>query len=178
MPTIFSHAIAAGAMGSLAPRPLQAVKLFLLGMTCAMVPDADVLSFALGIPYGHWLGHRGFTHSICFALLLGTGITLLFYSRVALFSKKWWILWAYFCLSTASHGLLDALTTGGKGIAFLAPFHNQRYFGPEIWRQIRVSPIGVEAFFSRWGWQVIKSEMLWIWLPSGLVLLLGRWIRK
>jgi len=28
------------------------------------------------------------------------------------------------------------------------------------------SPIGVKASFSKWGLAVIKSELLWIWLPS------------
>jgi inner membrane protein len=28
----------------------------------------------------------------------------------------------------ASHGVLDALTNGGHGIAFFSPFLNERYF--------------------------------------------------
>ena len=36
-----------------------------------MVPDLDVIAFTLGIPYAHPLGHRGFLHSLLFALLLG-----------------------------------------------------------------------------------------------------------
>lgn len=34
-----------------------------------ILPDFDVVSFQLEIPYLHPLGHRGFTHSIVFALL-------------------------------------------------------------------------------------------------------------
>ena len=63
----------------------------------------------------------------------------------------------------ASHGLLDAMTNGGKGIALLAPFDQTRYFSP--WTPIKVAPLSVKAFFGPWGWAVIKSEFLWVWLP-------------
>jgi hypothetical protein len=33
-------------------------------------------------------------------------------------------------LATASHGILDAFTDGGRGIAFFAPFGTERYFFP------------------------------------------------
>ena len=35
--------------------------------------------------------------------------------------------WMYFFLSTVLHGLLDALTNGGDGIAFFSPFSNERF---------------------------------------------------
>src|SRR5678815_3579050 len=67
---------------------------------------------------------------------------------------------------TASHGLLDALTNGGRGIGFFAPFSNHRYFFP--WRPIQVSPIGV-GFFSPRGLRVLASEAGWIWVPSAII---------
>ncbi len=79
-------------------------------------------------------------------------------------------------LITASHGLLDAFTNGGKGVGFFIPFDNRRYFLP--WHPIQVSPIGF-AFFSREGLPVLLSEMLWVWLPTVAVvvpvLLYRRW---
>jgi hypothetical protein len=33
-------------------------------------------------------------------------------------------------LATAGHGLLDAMTNGGLGLAFFSPFDNHRYFLP------------------------------------------------
>jgi hypothetical protein len=33
--------------------------------------------------------------------------------------------WTYFFLAAASHGLLDAMTDGGLGVAFFAPFDEQ-----------------------------------------------------
>ena len=62
----------------------------------------------------------------------------------------------------ASHGLLDAMTDGGPGVAFFAPFANRRYFLP--WTPIRVSP----TFTSR-GTAVIRSELFWIWVPAGVL---------
>jgi len=77
---------------------------------------------------------------------------------------------------SVSHGIFDAMTTGGLGIAFFSPFSNVRYFFP--WRPIRVSPIGISHFFSQWGVEVIRSEVVWMWLPSIVVLLVVIGARK
>jgi inner membrane protein len=66
--------------------------------------------------------------------------------------------------------LLDALTTGGKGVALLSPFDNTRYFFP--WKVIKVSPIGISKFFSEWGMRVVISELKWIGIPS-LIFIIG-----
>jgi len=65
-----------------------------------------------------------------------------------------------------SHGLLDAFTDGGLGIAFFAPFDPTRYFFS--WRPIAVSPIGISQFFSLWGLSVLLTEAIWIGLPVWL----------
>src|SRR5687768_9587087 len=38
----------------------------------SLLPDADVIGFALGIPYPHPWGHRGATHSLAFAIGVAT----------------------------------------------------------------------------------------------------------
>ncbi len=68
------------------------------------------------------------------------------------------------------------MTNGGLGVAFFAPFDNTRYFFP--WRPIQVSPIGAKAFFSAAGWRVIKSELIWVWLPSIAVIVFARVLNK
>ena len=78
--------------------------------------------------------------------------------------------------STISHAILDAMTTGGLGVAFFAPFENTRYFFE--WRPIKVSPIGMSKFFSKWGIEVLKSEFIWIGIPSLCVLLITKIFRK
>jgi inner membrane protein len=81
----------------------------------------------------------------------------------------------YFTLVILSHPLLDALTNGGRGVALLAPFSNERYFFP--WRPIEVSPIGMR-FFSERGLSVIASEAVWVWLPALLIYAAAKAYRK
>jgi inner membrane protein len=49
-------------------------------------------------------------------------------------------------VGAASHGILDAMTNGGLGVALLSPLDTTRYFRP--WRPIQVSPISLRRFFS------------------------------
>ncbi len=96
-----------------------------------MIPDVDVIGFQFGIRYGDFWGHRGFTHSLVFAAILATvAIAVGFYGETQGVNRA--VLWVYFFLATASHGLLDAMTNGGLGVAFFSPFDNRRYFLP--WR--------------------------------------------
>ncbi len=44
-------------------------------MICTEIPDLDAIGFWLGVPYKSFFGHRGFTHSIAFAVLLSWGVT-------------------------------------------------------------------------------------------------------
>jgi inner membrane protein len=131
-----------------------------------MIPDLDVIGFRFGVHYGDFWGHRGFTHSLLFAALLATTVILIGFRR-GLPSIGRLPLWGYLFLATASHGLLDAMTDGGLGVAFFSPFDTHRYFFP--WTPIHVSPIGLEPFFSHRGLKVIQSELLWIWLPAAVL---------
>jgi inner membrane protein len=118
------------------------------------------------------LGHRGLTHSILFAAFLGALMTFLLAEhnmRSRLF------IFIFLFLSTLSHAILDAMTNGGLGVAFFAPFQNERYFLP--WRPIQVSPIGLAGFFSEWGLRVIKTELQWVWLPSAIIYAIGQSFR-
>jgi inner membrane protein len=161
MPTILSHAVAALGIGAACFGRKAPARVWTLGALCAVLPDADVAGFAVGIKYGDLLGHRGLTHSFIFAAFLATLAVPLARSE----SGPGWRarLWTFFFLAAASHGLLDALTDGGLGVAFFAPFENARYFFP--FRPIEVSPIG-PGIFSERGLAVIRSELVWIWLPS------------
>ncbi len=171
MASIFGHALASIAIGNGFIGSKKTIKFWLLGVFCAIIPDADVVSFKLGIPYASFWGHRGFTHSIVFAILLGALITFLFYRN-----KSFFRYFIFFFLATLSHALLDALTTGGLGVAFFAPFNNTRYFFP--WRPIQVSPIGVANFFTQRGFNVIKSELIWIGLPSIVFITVIKFVNK
>lgn len=142
-----------------------------VGCAASVLPDVDSLGFAAGIPYGHPFGHRGFTHSLFF----GSVVALLCLPFARRFGATPLVTFAFVFLSISSHGILDAMTTGGLGVGFFSPFSNGRHFLP--WRGILVSPIGVEPFFSRYGLRVLWSEILWIWVPSAVLGVLGAAVR-
>lgn len=168
MASAFTHVFVAAALGKAVSTEKMPLRFWTLGVFCSLLPDLDVIAFRLGIPYRHMFGHRGFTHSLPFAFIVGLLVVLLAFRTVPRFSGRWWALAGYFFCVTASHGVLDAMTSGGYGIAFFSPFDNTRYFLP--WRPLVVSPIGVYGFFSRWGYEVLLSELLWIWMPALLLL--------
>lgn len=147
------------------------------GVVCAEIPDADVLGFWLGVPYGHLWGHRGITHSLLFACLFAVGVTYATGKQAEQRQQSRFSRWLYFYLATASHGLSDAVTNGGLGVAFFAPFDATRYFFP--FQPVVVSPLGVGAFFSPIGVRVLISEAIWIWLPCvGFVGATMMWRRR
>ena len=172
MASAFSHAIVAYTLGKSFSKQFHSTKFWIIAIVISILPDADVISFDLGIPYESFWGHRGFTHSFLFAGVISFLVLLLFYTKEKLSRVEWWTLFLFFFLCTASHGILDAMTNGGKGIAFFSPFENSRYFLP--WRPIQISPVGASRFFSEWGLRVIKSEAIWIFTPCILILLLNR----
>jgi inner membrane protein len=175
MASVFSHAVAVLGIGACFYRPGMPKRVWVAGALCSVIPDLDVIGFRFGIPYGDFWGHRGFTHSILFAALLASSVVLVAF-RQGVPSLSRLALWTYFFLAAASHGLLDAMTDGGLGVAFFSPFNNNRYFLP--WRPIRVSPIGITRFFSHRGLEVAQSELLWIWLPSALVIFVAFLIHR
>lgn len=162
MASAFTHAFvglaaAAGFAGRLPPR-----RLAFFAAACAALPDADALGFALGVPYRSLFGHRGFTHSLVFAALTGLLVAALAF-RDAFKAHA-----AFFAAVTASHGVLDALTNGGLGVAFLSPFAARRFFFP--FRPVAVSPIRAGEFFGPAARRILASEVRWVWLPTLLLL--------
>jgi inner membrane protein len=174
MPSVFTHAFAALALGKVSTGEKRRARFWLLTAFCAVLPDADAISFYFRLERGSMFGHRGFTHSLVFAWLLALLVVWLAFRETRAFSKGWWKLVVYFFIVTASHGLLDALTDGGSGVAFFAPFDATRYFFP--WRPIEVSPIGLR-FFSDRGLEVIASEFMWVWIPATLLVLFA-WLYR
>jgi len=169
MASVFGHSIVGATLVKLFASK-QTRLLLILAILSTILPDFDVITFNLGIPYSHPFGHRGFTHSILFAIIWA--LSLMWY-----FGKKDKIVWfTVIFLSTISHGILDAMTSGGRGVGFFVPFNNERFFFP--FRKIMVSPIGVEKFFSEWGLKVIISEFKYILIPCFLILLVRFIIQK
>lgn len=163
MPSLPSHAVAALGIGACFYEPEIPKSVWVIGAACSAIPDLDVIGFRFGIRYGDFWGHRGFANSLPFAALLALVIVVLGF-RHGVTGMRAFTLWVYFFVAAASHGLLDAMTDGGLGVALFSPFNDHRYFFP--WTPIRVSPIGVSRFFSARGLGVLQSEFLWIWVPA------------
>jgi inner membrane protein len=184
MASAFSHILVAFALGQAQPWRRWSSRFWGLSFLCSIIRDVDLVGFAVGIPYEHLLGHRGVTHSLAFAVVMGLVVVQMGFPSVYPGSWVWWSLVTHFCLVTASHGVLDALTDGGLGIALFAPFENSRYFFPWTpiyffpWTPIKVSPIGISEFFSAYGMQVLVNELVWVGIPVGVGLIgirLFRW---
>lgn len=196
MPSIITHAAVPLALWCAADRGRIPPRLLAAGVVAAMLPDADVLAFALHIPYADAFGHRGASHSLLFALVLAVLAALLAFFG----SRRPWSAplcqprlaptgeanarsgrgrpWsaglcqprlastvqaaAFVFVCAASHPLLDALTSGGLGVALAWPWSEHRFFAP--WRPIRVSPFAPQ-FFSARGVATLLSELRWVWLP-------------
>ncbi len=174
MASAFAHAVVALTMGRAVHGHLMNRRTLALGVACSILPDVDVIGFALGIDYGAVWGHRGITHSLLFAALVSAALTGVCYRGRP--SVVMGAVGLYLFLCTASHGVLDALTNGGLGVAFFAPFENNRYFLPV--RPVLVSPIGMQEFFSGYGLRVLGSEAVWIGLPSTVLCLLLRTVSR
>jgi inner membrane protein len=158
MPSIISHAAVPLAIAlGLGKNRVRAPLLF-AGIFAAILPDADVILFRFGATYQNIWSHRGFSHSLGFALFLG--LAGAFFLRKAAPPA---LAFTFIAGSAASHGLLDMMTNGGHGIAFLWPLSDQRYFF--AWRPIQVSPLDPRRFMSL-AIAVAKSEILWIWVPA------------
>ena len=172
MPTIMSHAAVPLALGLGLGRGRVPFVLLGAGIFASMLPDLDVLAFRFGIPYADTFGHRGASHALATAALIG--------ALAAAALRPWRIpaarVFVFVSLAAASHGLLDTLTDGGHGVALLWPWSEARFFAPV--RPIEVSPIGVGRFLSARGAAVLASETLWVWGPCALLACAVRPLRQ
>lgn len=168
MCTVITHPVVPIALSVWLPQDSASSSLLIAGSVCSVVPDLDVIGFSLGVRYGDTFGHRGFTHSIFFAGALAALTTLTFFQNGG--SPP--VIFLFLFMSTLSHPLLDALTNGGLGVGFFAPFSNKRHFFP--YRPIEVSPMGVASLFSSRFAVVLLSELRWVWVPGSGLYALGQ----
>lgn len=173
MPTIITHAAVPLCLSlGLGARAIPSRLLF-AGVALSMLPDADVLAFRFGVAYGNAFGHRGFTHSLLFAFVLPL--------LCAAAGRRWFRAgfircWLFLTASLLSHSLLDSVTTGGKGVGWLWPWSDARFFAP--WQVIKVAPFALSRYATQQGVQVITSELLWVWLPGTALAGALWWYRK
>lgn len=168
MATIFTHpAIALGIFPWFSSLR-HSKSILITGLVLTALPDIDVIGLRLGIDYGDMLGHRGLSHSVFFAAAFCIFLAWYFANKYKVSIAPIWI---YFTASMASHGALDAMTNGGLGVAFFAPFINDRFFLP--WRPIQVSTLNIAHFFQGQGISVLKTELIYIWPPALIMFAIG-----
>ena len=171
MTTLITHPLPVLAIGLALGTRVIPPRLLIAGMIAACLPDADVLAFKFGVAYADSFGHRGASHSLLFAGLLGVlGFLIAPLLNSGRLKAGLWL-----ALACASHSVLDALTNGGLGVAWLWPWSEQRFFLP--WRPIAVSPF-INGFFSERGLAVLASEARWVWIPCAVIAIAGIIIRR
>ncbi|MCI1185876.1 metal-dependent hydrolase [Hymenobacter sp. DH14] len=175
MASAFAHAALGVTLGKLLLPQRRHWPYWVAAGICAALPDIDSIGYRLGVPYDSLWGHRGLTHSLLAAAVVAAVGTLFAQLVRAQQRPSVGRLALLLFLATASHGLLDALTTGGLGVAFFSPWHLERYFFPL--RPIKVSPLSIRGFFGTKGLRVLASETIWVGLPCLLLLLGQRWWR-
>jgi inner membrane protein len=173
MCTVITHPAVPIALSVLLPPDTASPSMLIAGSACSVIPDLDIIGFSFGIKYSDMFGHRGFTHSIFFAVALAAVATATVFDDS---HGSQLIIFCFLFLSTLSHPMLDALTNGGLGIGFFAPFSNKRYFFR--YRPIKVSPIGISGLLSGRGVEVLLSELRWVWLPSSAFFALAQLFKR
>jgi len=107
-----------------------------------MLPDADVLMVAFGTADAGVLGHRGASHSLPVALVIGLLIAYVMQRhgwpvvRTAVMAS----------VAVASHAVLDLLGEGGRGLPVLWPFVEMRFQSP-----VRIFPDAPRWPATLWG---------------------------
>jgi inner membrane protein len=157
--------LAAGRLhaGERGPRLASAVAFVVL----SSFADADVLARAFGAGPGSAWVHRGALHSLAAGGVAALAVAL----ATGGLGRSRGCLAACGFLVAASHGLLDALTDGGRGVALLWPFSDARVFAPV--RPLAVAPIGLGMVSAR-GLHVLAAELV----AFSPLLLVAVWPRR
>jgi inner membrane protein len=147
--------LASWRLGASATERRRVVLRVAVAVLLAVLPDGDLIPVAFGVPDRGLLGHRGFSHTPLFAVLVGCAVFLRWRARRTGHARRAGLAAA---LLVASHGVLDAMSQEGRGILFLWPFSSQRFHLP--WRPIPDAPTGL-AFFSHVGMRHLAIELVY-----------------
>jgi len=155
MPSSVAHGLAAAALGA-AFYPGERSRLYATAAAGAVLLDVDAIGRPFGLGDLSWLGgHRALTHSLPFAAGLAL-VAVAAACRGGHWQGRRVGAWAYFALAFALHGALDAFTTYGEGVMFLAPFSAWRFKTP--WQPLHG----------------ILPEIVAIWVPALCII----WYRR
>ncbi len=165
MPSSFTHAFVGGALGKVCFEPKTSRRIILITIFLGVMPDFDVVGNWLGAGPNSMLGHRGITHSLFFAAIVGAIATKVVARELPRFSRRWWRLYLTFSFVIASHAFLDMFNYGNLGVALFAPFDDTRYFFPI---RLIVDAPRVEYFIQWRTLYALAFEVTFVWTPLAL----------
>lgn len=120
-----THIVVGACIGEVFAGKKLGKKAMLWGAAAQTLPDIDVVtSWWMNVPDG-LLAHRGFTHSVLFAVLASALLSYLagrWHKPHNITFGKWM---AFFLLEIGTHMFLDTLTAYGTGL--MEPFSHARY---------------------------------------------------
>ncbi len=172
MPSLLGHAVAGLAITSAFHREKLPRRTWALAAVCAMAPDLDWFVGFLHVHRGHAFNHRGAAHSLFAALLIATVVFFLGFRR----DQRRWGVGLCLAVAAVSHGLLDACTSGGVGVALFMPFSDTRWAC--VWQPGWVAPLPMGHEHVHTFLASLWSEAFWIGLPALLMASWGRLIRR
>ena len=144
MPLTTTHALVpfAGAI-AFAHRPVP-WRLIIVASIVSAAPDLDAgFHHFLGVPETSILSHRGATHSLFVALCFGAFAAICH----RLLEVRRLTAAVVIASAMASHGLLDMMSDGGRGVAYLWPISSNRFFAE--WRPLHTMPISLRHIFEQ-----------------------------
>lgn len=163
MASIASHAVIGVAIGvTFMPRSADR-RYVLLGAASAVLPDLDTLGSLSGFSGDDLFAHRGLSHSIVLGVFVAAVVSFVV-SRLGRWRTSSRRLFLCVSMAMISHGLVDTMTTYGRGVALLAPFSNERFASP--FRPLGTT--GLEGQHSRTERiaALVLNEVVWLWLPA------------
>lgn len=168
MPSLLGHAVAGLAITHTFSRARLPRRTWILAPLLAVVPDLDWFVGFLDFHKNHILNHRGVAHSLSGALALAALTLLIAYRR----DQRTGQLGLCLALAALSHGLMDACTAGGVGVALFMPFSDSRWAC--VWQPIHVAPLPMGREDCYLFLASLRTEAFWIGLPA---LALVAWTR-
>jgi len=176
MATIFSHPIPVLAVAAACGPKYIPPRLAVAMLIASVLPDIDMIGYALDYHYPSHFAHRGFTHSLIFALAVG----LLALATAPHMKTKRVIAFFAVLLATLSHSFLDALGGGWYGVPLFWPFDEARYNLP--WPSFISSCLSCwnppRLFSTWWADRFIRIELLTVWTPCAIFALAGFLFRR
>lgn len=164
------HLVAGMAVGRIATRGgLRRAALPMAALAVlAVTPDLDLLAYPVREPTP--FSHRGFTHSLGFALACGVtlGLLSLLSRRTRPHALR---IGACAALAMATHGVIDLLSNRGSAVTLLWPLSDARILSP-------MRPIPVASFSPLWRFLVTETVECLVFSPLALFALWPRRTRS